>query len=255
MTKLSSEPHLYEVAQEANDKKVLDAYAAACPEYPHPYGDGLVRIWCPSKREFVDSAAFGCDSSLPDVWGQKIGIPAVMMLLTSAEGSYHRHKRGYTPPADEFVGRWHGECVKTAWTHGPIYYDVSGKKTTDWKQCAADTDISRLILTYLDAQWQPLRRLEPDRLKEIIYSLRYPDTDDFTWLNVRDMWALRMLCRRRKVGTWTRLRSWLMRQKLTDEVRRALGGRPGRLLHNQRRKQSLRDGRNARRVKTTRKGG
>lgn len=233
-------------------------YAAAYPNYPHPYGNGLVRIWCQELGEFIDSAAFGKNLSLPDVWAQRTGIPMVMMLLTSMPGTYHASNYPHIPISeiamDPVVGRWYDKKIITAFKGEPAYYTPGGDQPTNWLECAKAVDISREVLEYLDTAWGGSRSPIPYHLKDMVYSLRHPETDDFTWLTVDDMWTLRNLCRRRMIGTWTKLRKWLMRQKLTDDVRRALGGRPGRLLDNQKCKQSLRHSRKLRRVKTTRKG-
>ena len=92
----------------------------------------------------------------------------------------------------------------------------------------------------------------PATFRKMIYEQQMPDTSDFTWLTIENVRILRGQCVHMRSGSWTKMRLWLMRQQLSDKVRRALGGRPGRLLKNQRR---AKDSREYRGVRTTRKKG
>lgn len=234
----------------------IDVQAAIFPDFPLPLAGGVVRVACPSKGEYVSSAAFSDDSSLADAWERPYGIGLAVELLTLRPNTIPGHRSMTT----NIVGRWWpNDGILTGYRYGGRWAtSESANKpereiTTDWFEMGKKyRDISKIVLRYLDETKYRFRRPKPNTFRQMIYALRTPDTDDFRWLTVDDMWALREQCKRMKTGTWTRMRRWLMRRRLADVVRRALGGRPGRLLKNQRR---ARDSRAYRRVSTDRKKG
>ncbi len=256
MSLLREEPGVDEAASDRGDVMTIEVHAAKFPDFPLPFAGGVVRVACPEKEEYVSSAAFSDDSTLANVWARPYGIGLAAELLTLRPNTMPGHKS----ITINIVGRWWPNGgILTGYKYGGRWEtSESGNKlvrtfTTDWAEMGKKyDDISKIVLRYLDEANYHFRRPKPKTFRQMIYAHQTPETDDFRWLTVNDVWALREQCKRMKTGTWTRMRRWLMRQRLADTVRRALGGRPGRLLKNQRR---ARDSRAYRRVRTDRKKG
>lgn len=233
----------------------IKSHGKRYPDFPLPLSGGVVRIACPEKEEYVSSAAFSDAVNIIDVWKQPFGVGLAIQALTMRPGTF------WEPRASaNIVGRWwSNDGILTGFLHGDAWVTPTSankpeqEDISDWEDIGNKyDDISKLVLRYLDEAIYYFRRGRPNTFRQMIYAHRTPDTEDFTWLTVDDLWALREQCKRMKTGTWTRMRRWLMRQQLTDRLRRVLGGRPGRLLENQRR---TKDNREFRRIRTDRRKG
>jgi len=232
------------------DALAIQVNAVAHPDFPLPLSGGIVRVACLEKEEYISSAAFSDAGTPLDVWSQPYGLGMALQLLTM-------HKLPlWTPRASpDIVGRWWPNKGILTGFRGVAAYtsDDSGDELYDWDKIGRSCrDISKLYLRFLDAGQYHFRRPWPATFRRMVYAQRTPITDDFNWLTIDDLWALREQCKRMRAGTWTRMRQWLRRQQLPDALRRALGGRVGRLLQNQRRTKGSREYRG---VRFTRKKG
>jgi len=245
--RLRHEPSVDEHIIDAADELALKLHGTTYPDFPLPFEGGVVRIACPEKSEYISSAAFSRDVTLSDSWAQPFGVGVALQMLTTDPGMMT-----WPTTTTHVVGRWcPNNGIVTALKGNAVF--KSDRPKYPWEDIGQSCDdISKLVLRHLDEARYMFRQARPSTFRRMIQAHRTHKSDDYKWLTVDDLWALREQCKRMKWGTWTAMRKWLMRQQLADPVRRALGGRPGRLLHNQRRK---RDQREYRRIKTDRKKG
>jgi len=189
--------------------------------YPEHLEFSHVRFWCPDKYEYIQSSAFGVDTSYSADGGQPAGIATAMTLLTRLEHPTSYHNTGLV------LGRWHNCRVIAATAYGHTYReDPDTEPLSDWDRSSSlGADISSIVAHHMDVNCDPIRKLRPKRFRQLIYSMYTPETTDFKWLTVCKIRGLRDMCLGQKAGTWTKMRSWLLRQQLNNEVRRALGGR------------------------------
>lgn len=246
---LKQELSIDEAIIDNSDRVAIREHIRAYSDFPMPLAGGVVRIACPSKEEYVSSAVATSSTRLLDVWSAPFGLGMITQILFS-------HPR--TLPAayrmtQIIPGRWWPNRDIMIGVQGQGQHDdlSEGRLATDWERMNAYTDISKLVLRYIDAHFR-FRRLRPKTFRQMIFAHRIPPLEDFTWLTIDDAWALREQCKRMRWGTWPRMRRWLLRRQLAEPVRRALGGRPGRSLAM--RKRNI-DTRAFRRVQTNRKRG
>lgn len=213
--------------------------------FPVPFGDGLVRVVCPSMKEFISSSAFGCDSTIADIARPPFGgmFFALQLLLNAVDNSL--------APSGSFRGRWrdHPIWIAQLGVHGYRTVKNIGRAwRTPW--LAADApEYKDISLQVLDEITTPLPYLrDTEVFRRMVYMCRQPRTDDLRWLTVKDLWKLREQSKRGGSGFWSKMRAWLLRQRLSDEAREALGGRVGGRSSGRRRH----DQRALRRVRTDR---
>jgi hypothetical protein len=167
------------------------------------------------------------------------------MLLTMSKGTLQRRLRNR-----EIIGRWYGNSVLTCYR----YADRSQREElwyNDFDYAVKKyTDISKMVMVFVHNELPGLAAYKqtPNDFRKIIADVCQPQVTDYTWMQRCHLWALRMACYKQPAGTWTRMRAWLLRRKLSNAARVALGGRPGRLSENQ-----SADDRQFRRVHTDRK--
>jgi len=219
----------------------LQDYERRHPRYPCPPGDGAYRVACTDKEEYLSSSRFATGQGIlchPYTATSGMLTPLMLLLLPEDELTY------------SITGRWHGMKLMSGWQHGTRNYGyVNGKAVNIYTHIGHTCkDISHEVCTEMERNWPTFMRVDGAvDFRNLVATVQPTPGNDFTHVTVDNLWQLRERCKRLGKPTWTRLRQWLLRRKLTNIARRALGGRP------QRRKRKLQaGGRALRRIKTDR---
>jgi len=212
------------------------------PNFPWCFGLESVRVVCPPLKEKITPAPFNSRLALCDAHIGRFNMGAGLMVLTLTEGEFGQAR-------DDFLGRWHGRPIQTVYRWGW----GGGVSHTKWKESSEYRDISKDLVLHMRSVHPGFTGSSapcPETYRRIIAESVPPNvSEDYSWLSVDDVLQIRRSCTAYRTGMWEKLRAWLMRRQLSDEVRLAMGGRPGRLRVNK----PLEPDREARGIKIRRK--
>lgn len=204
------------------------------PSYGHWYEE-IIPI-CRDRAEFFSPSAFGFANNLYQLADQQYGALFVLSLLllnrheTRQTGSEIKGDTEIRP--NELIGLWAGKRVVMAHREDRVPYGPGHRNHYQWAK-EAYTDITPAALAVLHDDkylgWLP----RPPAYRKLLDRVR-PADNDLRWLTPELIERLYRVGRARTFHFLDRMRSWILRQRLTDETRRHLGGRPGRLRENKR---------------------
>ena len=164
--------------------------------------------------------------------------PLMLLLLPEDEMTY------------SIAGRWHGMKLISGWQYGTRNFAYAEGKAINAYTHIGHTckDISHEVCAEMEHNWPTFMRADGAAdFRDLVAAVHPAPGDNFTHVTVDNLWQLREHCKRLGRPVWTRLRRWLLRRKLTDVARLALGGRPQR-----RKRRQLPTQRLLRRIKTDR---
>jgi len=212
-------------------ENTLQRWAQTSGSFPiRPYLGSIIAI-SPEKKEYINGAAFWRHDIIADAWRGPFNMGGALMLLTADPGTLSGRVKD-----NNIIGRWYGNRVTTAWRYTKLQ-PRNGEHSNDWLDAVRNNhkDISWDVKMFMNVQLTGLTPYAktPNDFRRIINAMFQPLITDYTWMDDGHLWALRDACEQMPKGTWKKMREWLLRQKLSDEARLALGGRPGRLAENQ----------------------
>ena len=197
----------------------------AFPHYHIPYIPGGWIVVNEQYREYVAPSMLGpIDHSLDHEMAREFDWPHVLHALLLDEPIWTPKE---TP---KFCGRWFGSKIG-------IVREAPG---TGWRQIF-DTfrDISLVLLEGMDHLQR--RHPKPKNFRKLLNLWRTgllnskgpgdAIPEDYLWVRPHHVRNIEIQCNymRTPQTFWDRFHKWLRRQKITDELRRHMGGRPGAL--------------------------
>jgi hypothetical protein len=188
---------------------------------PMPFWEGSLLIICHDLREFVNPTVFGVNATLYGLGEQRFGpMFAVGLLLAPSPNDLRDDPRAF--------GRWAGRRITIA----PFGSEIVFAEKQNLAQYARDnyTDISYHMVGWLAANNEFESRPWPRSFRAILRDAR-PITKDLTWLPPHALTSVLVEARSHGFNFYRRFVRWLRRQNLTENTRRELGGRPGRIEH------------------------
>lgn len=220
----------------------------------------LIRPVAPSLKEYMDPTKFGFCNDLYQLGNQRYGA-----LFAMAIALLNRHETSLPQRPDAeytdtqiypcgLLGHWERVPLIMAHRYEKRVYQpgedgllLENPHSLNLFDFAGEhfTDISPAALAAFQDDRYLGYKPNPNSFRALIARVE-PPRDDLTWMTIEDVGRLFNLARRRSLEFNKKLRSWLLRQKLSTATRRHLGGRPGRLLEA---KKGLDDDRRHRRVK------
>lgn len=209
-----------------------NALLAKCeqPPYGHWYTD-VVPV-CLTRREFIHPSAFGWANNLYQLGSQQYGALFVVSLLLLNRHETHRAKAGMPTDTEiypnELIGLWAGEPIVMA--HITDRKEFAAGENLHHYARRAFTDLTPAAYAILHADKYMGYTPRPPAYRAILHKLKDEEDDDLRWLSPAMVERLYRIARTHTTDFVERMRAWVLRQKLTDETRRHLGGRPGRLL-------------------------